>query len=253
MLPLEIFQSRTFTGANLLTLFLYGALSGTLFFMPLNLIQVQRYTPTQAGAALLPLILIIFLLSRWAGGLVHRYGAKKPLVLGPMIAAVGFALFLVPGVGGTYWKTFFPAVVVLGIGMAISVAPLTTTVMSAVAPERAGIASGVNNAVSRTAGLLAIAVLGIVMSESFNHALDASLPALHLPPSVQESVANQRSKLAGAEVSEGTPDVIATARNAINLAFVHAFRRVMLVGSALAAASSFTAWALIATRQRSAG
>ena len=252
MLPLELFRSRTFAGANLLTLFLYSALAGTLFFLPLNLIQVQRYAPTAAGAALVPLILIIFLLSRWAGGLVHRYGAKLPLIIGPIIAASGFALFTLPGVGGSYWHTFFPAVAVLGIGMAISVAPLTTTVMNSVAQARVGIASGINNAVSRTAGLLAIAVLGIVMLQSFNHALDARLPDLHLSPSIQKSVDDQRGKLAGADVSAFAPEV----REAIDRSFVHAFRRVMLVGAGLALASAITAWALIAShptaRHRSA-
>src|SRR5256886_12681001 len=114
MLPLVLFRSRTFTGANLLTFLLYGALGGTLFFLPLNLIQVQHYSATAAGAAFLPFILIMFLLSRWAGGLVERYGSKIPLVIGPLIAALGFGLFMLPGVNAGYWQTFFPAVVVLG-------------------------------------------------------------------------------------------------------------------------------------------
>jgi EmrB/QacA subfamily drug resistance transporter len=248
MLPLELFRSRTFTGANLLTLFLYGALGGTLFFFPMNLIQVQRYSPTQAGAALLPLILIIFLLSRWSGGLVHRYGAKIPLVIGPMIAAAGFALFVVPSLGGSYWRTFFPAVVVLGIGMAVSVAPLTTTVMNAVAQERAGVASGVNNAVSRIAGLLAIAVLGIVMLQSFNHALDARVADLNLPPAAQKSLETERAKLAGADVSRIAPEARTSLREAIDRSFVDAFRRVMLIGAALALASAIAAWVLIEAR-----
>src|SRR5207302_5777377 len=111
MLPLALFRSRTFTGANLLTFLLYGALGGTLFFLPLNLIQVQHYSATAAGAAFLPFILIMFLLSRWAGGLVERYGSKIPLVIGPLIAALGFGLFMLPGVNAGYWQTFFPAVV----------------------------------------------------------------------------------------------------------------------------------------------
>src|SRR5215471_4420551 len=157
MLPLALFRSRTFTGANLLTFLLYGALGGTLFFLPLNLIQVQHYSATAAGAAFLPFILIMFLLSRWAGGLVQRYGPKFPLVIVPLVAGVGFALFILPGVHAIYWQNFFLPVVVLGTGMAVSVAPLTTTVMNSVTQNRVGIASGVNNAVARGAGLVAIA------------------------------------------------------------------------------------------------
>jgi EmrB/QacA subfamily drug resistance transporter len=251
MLPLELFRSRTFKGANLLTLFLYGALGGTVFFLPLNLIQVQRYTPTQAGAAMLPFVLIMFLLSRWSGGLVHRYGARLPLVLGPMIAAGGFALFTLPGVGGSYWKNFSPAIVVLGIGMGVSVAPLTTTVMNSVAQTRVGVASGVNNAVARTAGLLAIAVLGIVMLETFDGALDARTTELNLPLNAKRSLDQQRSKLAAAEISDAEPRVREAMRNAIDWSFVEAFRRVMLVGAGLALASAITAFVLIRPRDAS--
>jgi EmrB/QacA subfamily drug resistance transporter len=248
MLPLDLFRSRTFTGANLLTLFLYGALGGTLFFFPLNLIQVQRYPPTQAGAALLPLILTIFLLSRWSGGLVHRYGARIPLVVGPMIAAGGFALFMVPGLGGSYWRTFFPAVLVLGIGMAISVAPLTTTVMNSIGQERAGIASGVNNAVSRVAGLLAIALFGIVMLQSFNRALDAKLSELNVSPAEQKSLVKERGKLAAADISRAPPEIRPAVEAAVAESFVHAFRRLMFIGACCAAASAITAWLLIEAR-----
>src|SRR5207244_1498961 len=152
MLPLTLFRSRTFAGTNLLTFLLYAALGGTLFFLPLNLIQVQHYSATAAGAALLPFILVMSLLSRWSGGLVRRYGPKLPLVIGPLLTAVGYAWFMLPSIGDNYWTNFFPPIAAVGLGMAITVAPLTTTVMSSVSQNRAGIASGVNNAVARTAG-----------------------------------------------------------------------------------------------------
>jgi EmrB/QacA subfamily drug resistance transporter len=254
MLPLALFRSQTFTGANLLTFLLYGALGGTLFFLPLNLIQVQHYSATAAGAAFLPFVLIIFLLSRWAGGLVERYGPKIPLVIGPLIAALGFVLFMLPDVNAGYWQNFFPAVVVLGAGMAVSVAPLTTTVMNSVTQNRVGIASGVNNAVARGAGLLAIAVLGIVMLHAFNHALDQRLSDRKLPPSAWQSLQAQRSKLAAVALPEKLDALTQqTIHRAIDESFVSAFRIVMAIGAALAIASAGTALALIAKTPRSDG
>jgi EmrB/QacA subfamily drug resistance transporter len=248
MLPLALFRSRTFTGANLLTFLLYGALGGTLFFLPLNLIQVQHYSATAAGAAFLPFVLIIFLLSRWAGGLVERYGPKIPLVIGPLIAALGFALFILPNVNASYWQNFFPAVVVLGIGMAVTVAPLTTTVMNSVSENRVGIASGVNNAVARGAGLLAIAVLGIIMLHTFNHALDQRSAGWNLPATALHSLQAQRSKLAAAslpkELDQATQQMIG---HAIAESFVHAFRLIMVIGATLAVASTIIALIFIGT------
>ena len=204
MLPPALFRSRDFSGANLLTFLLYAALAATFFFLPLNLIQVQHYLPTAAGAALLPLILIIFLFSRWSGSMVARYGAKIPLVIGPTVAALGFTLLARPGVGGTYWTTFFPGMVVLGLGMAITVSPLTTVVMSSVAAGRVGVASGVNNAVSRAAGLLAITVFGLVILHSFNSDLDRRLRDVQISEPARLALNNERVK-AGQRPTSGQP------------------------------------------------
>ncbi len=198
MLPLQLFRIRNFSGANLLTLLLYAALGGGLYFFPLNLIQVQDYTATAAGAALLPFILIMFVLSRWAGSLVDRFGSKWPLVVGPVTAAAGFALFALPGIEADYWLAFFPAVLVLGIGMTVTVAPLTTTVMNSVGPDVAGIASGVNNAVSRTAALLAIAIFGMVMAWAFETVLHERLREAGVSQEISAFLDGQRGRLAGA-------------------------------------------------------
>jgi EmrB/QacA subfamily drug resistance transporter len=244
MVPLNLFRSRTFSGANLLTLFLYAALGGTLFFLPFNLISVQGYPPSGAGAAMLPTILILFLLSRWSGGLINRYGAKLPLIIGPCIAAVGFALFALPDIGGSYWTTFFPASVVLGIGMAISVAPLTTAVMGAVDAHRSGTASGINNAVSRTAGLLAIAVLGIIVLVVFNGSLDSHLATLNLPGQVLQAINAQRFKLVSIQIPVGGTTGLLV-KQAINESFVAGFRAASLTGAGLALASALSSWLLI--------
>ena len=242
MFPLTLFESSSFSGANLLTLSLYAALGIFFFLFPLNLIQVQGYSPTAAGAAVLPLILLLFLLSRWSGGLVAHYGPSGPLIIGPLIVALGFVLFAVPSVGDSYWKTFFPAVIVLGFGMAITVAPLTTVVMNSVNQDRVGTASGINNAVARVAGVLAIAALGIVMVKAFGFRLNRSMTTLSLPPAILEELQASEIKLAGLPVPAGLdPTTNAAIKGSIGEAFVFGFRIVMLICGGLSLASAAVA------------
>ena len=235
MVSFRMFRSRTFLGANLLTFFLYAALSGLLLFFPMNLIQVQHYSATAAGAALLPLILLMFFLSRWSGGLIARFGAKLPLTIGPLIAAAGFALSARPGIGGSYWTTFFPAIFVLGIGMAVSVAPLTTAVMNSMPVDEAGTASGINNAVSRLASLIAVAAFGLVLVAGFNHDLERHLDRLALPASERRAVEDRRSQLAAMESSDER------VQTAIGESFVFGYRRIALLATALAIAAALSA------------
>ncbi len=246
MLPLTLFESRSFSGANLLTLCLYAAIGIFFFVFPLNLVQVQGYSTTATGAAVLPLILLMFLLSRWSGGLVARYGRRRPLIIGPLITALGFVLFTVPSVGESYWKTFFPAMVVLGLGMAVTVAPLTTVVMNSVNQDRAGMASGINNTVARLAGVLAIAVLGIVMVKAFGSRLNQSLAHLALPAGILEKLQANTSRLAGLQSPSGLDTrTEASIRESIRVAFVFGFRIEMLICAGLALASAAVTWVMI--------
>ena len=204
---------------------------------------MQGFSATAAGAALLPFVILMFSLSRWSGGLVSRYGARLPLTIGPLIAAAGFVLFARPGTGRSYWTGLLPAVLVLGLGMAITVAPLTTTVMGAVGQEYSGTASGINNAVSRTAGLLAIALMGILVAGTFRSTLGDHLTALHVSPAVRQAVVAQQDRLAGAQVPRtGTT---ATQRAAIGRAiddsFIAGYRQAMLLAAALAVLSAVCA------------
>jgi MFS family permease len=246
MLPLGLFRERNFAGANLLTFFLYAALGGSLFFLPLNLIQVQGYGATAAGAVFMPFIVIMFVLSRWAGRLVDVFGSKLPLVVGPVVASVGFALFAWPTINPNYWVTFFPAICVLGLGMSVTIAPLTTTVMNSVGTDLAGTASGINNAMSRVAGLLAIAVFGVVLTHRFDSALLVALTDARVTPATMVSILAERQKLAGivipAQVSYQDTLLL---RRAIGLSFVSGFRWVMTLSATLALLSGISAWFMI--------
>jgi EmrB/QacA subfamily drug resistance transporter len=246
MLPLGLFKSRPFTGANLITLFLYAAIGIFFFLFPMDLIQMHGYSTTATGAAVLPIILLMFFLSGWSGGLVSRYGARIPLIVGPLIGSAGFLLFALLPVRGSYWKAFFPASLLFGLGMAVTVAPLTTIVMSSVDRDRVGTASGINNAVARVAGVLAIAVLGIVMVKAFGSHLDQSLAKLSLPPDIVQNIRSKQIELAGLELPQGLDaDAVETLRNAIANAFLLSFRLVMFLCAALSTASAIIAWRLI--------
>ena len=242
MMPLLLFRSATFSGANVMTLLLYFALSGAMFILPFNLIQLQGYSATIAGATFLPFTLIMGGLSRWSGALVDRVGARWPLIIGPLITAAGIAMMAIPGEGARYWLTFFPAMVVLGLGMAVSVAPLTTTVMGAVDERHAGTASGINNAVSRISGLLAVAVLGIVAVQVFGSALDGRMGGIGLAADMREAVQQQAGRLLELRM----PDALAAEQRGalaavVKASFVESYRAVMLMCAGAAALGALCA------------
>jgi predicted MFS family arabinose efflux permease len=188
----------------------------------------------------------MFLLSRWSGGLVAQYGARLPLIVGPVIAAFGFFLFSVPSVGGSYWHTFFPAVVVLGLGMAVSVAPLTTVVMESVDQNRVGTASGINNAVARVAGLLAVAVFGVVMVTTFSHQLNRRLAELRIPAQTRAELQSNETRLGALKPPAGIDATTASAiESSIVASFVFSFRVVIWICTALALSSAAVAWRMI--------
>jgi MFS family permease len=249
IIPFSLFRSRSFTGANVLTLLLYAALVAATFLLPFNLIQVQGYTPAAAGAALLPFVATMSLMSRWTGALADRIGPRPLLIVGPLLAAAGLALLARPGIGGSYWTTFFPGVLVLGIGMAITVAPLTTTVMTSIDDERhAGAASGVNNAVARVAGLLAVAILGAAAVSVFSRDLDARLTRAQVPPPVRGAMAAKAEQLGDARAPKGSPHA-KVIDQAVKESFVRAFRVDVLASAVLAALSA--GGALLVTRRTS--
>ena len=238
VVPFLLFRSRAFSAANALTLLLYAALSLATFLLPFNLIQVQGYSPAEAGAAFLPFVGTMSLLSRWSGALADRIGPRLLLVVGPLTAAAGLALMARPSIGGSYWTTFFPAVVVLGIGMALTVAPLTTTVMTSIRDEQyAGAASGINNAVARAAGLLAIAILGAAAVAVFTKDLEVRLK--DVPPSVRQATLAQAEHLAEAKPPRGAYERVV--HDAVQHSFVRAFRVTSLAAACLAALSAVCA------------
>ncbi len=252
MLPLQLFKSSTFSGANLLTLFLYGSLSVGTFFLALNLVQAQGYSKTVAGFSLLPFSLLLTVMSRWAGGLVDRRGPRLPLIIGPAIAGTGFFWMSFSGLTNgppAYWLAFMPGIALLGVGMGFTVAPLSTSVMGSVATHFSGTASGINNAVSRTAGVLAIAIVGTIALLVFANRLETRTASLNLQPQIRISLQNEAKNLAGASVpADINPGEAASVETSIKLAFVDTFRLVMWICSVLAWISALMSALLIKPR-----
>ncbi len=252
MMPLKVFKSSTFSGANLLTLFLYAGLYGFSFFFSLNLVQVQGYNPSLAGFSFLPFSILLASLSRLAGSWADLHGPRWLLIIGPFLAGVGFLLMGFTGLTNgpqDYWRTFFPGVVALGLGMGITVAPLTTAVMNAVDTHLAGTASGINNAVARTAGVLAIAVLGSVALTVFSNALQSRSAEINLSEPARQELMAQAQNLGATHVPTQVQAENKTAvQQSIDLAFADTFQVIMFICTGLAWLSALMATLLIARK-----
>jgi EmrB/QacA subfamily drug resistance transporter len=227
MMPLSLYRSRNFSGTNALTLLLYFALGGALYFLPFGLIRLGGYSATQAGAALLPFALIMGFGASFAGALADRFGPRLSLTAGPIIAASGLAMLAFADFKASYWISVFPAICIMALGMTTTVPPLTSTVMASVGDAHAGIASGVNSAVARVAGLLAVAALGAVLFASFSNNLAGAAPA-HANEALNAVLAGQADVAAGATA-----------------AFDRALRFVMLVTASSAALGGVVGWLTI--------
>jgi EmrB/QacA subfamily drug resistance transporter len=252
MLPLSLFQSRTFSAVNLLTLLLYAALGGVLFFLPFALIQVHGYSAALAGTAFLPFTIMMAALSRWAGGLLDRFGARLPLMIGPAIAALGIGLMGLTVANGSYWQ-FLVAITILGFGMVVTVAPLTATVIDAVPAHEAGVASGINNAVASVANLLAIAVLGAVALSMLDHELTRNLQIPALSEPVKHAIQTARGQLV---IEPALADIQgadkANAELILRASLASSVRSVMLIAAAIALGGA-AAGALIPRRPGGTG
>jgi len=242
MVPFKIFKNPLITGANIATLFLYFALNGVIFFLVLNFQQIQGYSPIAAGLGLLPPIVLITFLSGPAGSLADKIGPRFQMITGPFIVAIGMSLLIFSGINGNYFTRFFPGLVLFGIGMALVIAPLTKSALS-VEQKFSGVASGINNAISRIAALMAIAVLGAVVISLFTNNLNETISASALNNQEKTQILSQSDKLGGIEIPTNFNDNDrTTAQNAVNESFVFGFRWAMGISAFLALLSSVIAF-----------
>jgi len=237
LVPPAIFKSRPFVALNAATFLLYGALGGFFFFFPFLLVQVYGYSVTAASFAFLPFILIIAFLSRTAGALSVRYGARAMIVAGTTFAALGFAALGLLQHNPNYWSAFFPGALLMGFGMSITVTPLTNGVIETATPEHVGMASGFNNAVSRVAGMLAIAALGSILVATFNSRLDARLTRANIAGDQRKKIDSQRDRLAAAQVND------ANAKRLVLDSYADGFTAVSIVSALMAFGATIVVFA----------
>jgi predicted MFS family arabinose efflux permease len=248
LLPLSLFRSRSLSVGVILTLLVHSAFHGLLLFLPLHLIQAQGYGASVAGLTQLPVMLLLVALSRWAGGLVDRNGPRLPLTWGPGLAALGFLLLSRPGLTAgpsEFWTAWLPPLLVVGTGMALTLSPLSTTVISSVPTGRSGLASGINSTASRLAGVLAVAILGAVALSTFGHALELRARNLDLSDSAREALTAQATKLGAARAPEGAVQ----AQQAIREALTDTFRHVCRLAALLCGAGALLAAVALPSRQ----
>ena len=249
MMPLSLFSNLTFSGANLLTFFLYAALGASMLFMSLNMVQVQGYSQLEAGLTFLPFTLLMIGITRFAGSLSDKYGPRLLLIAGPAVTACGFLMlsFIKQTSGAQqFFTTFFPGIMVMGLGMSFTVSPLTTAVMGAVSYHFAGTASGVNNAVSRIAGVFTNAIFGALAVLFFSGALQHSIKPLKLNNKVQQEVLAQAVNFGDAHIP---PDAgvqhIKQLKIIYKDAFIAAYSIVLKISAALAFAGALMAFIFI--------
>jgi len=251
MVPPSLFRSMNFDGANLVTLLFYMSLTGSLYFVPFLMMQVHGYSAFATGSVFLPFVAMALVLGRLSGYILANFGVKLPLVAASLAAALGYALFAVPGAEhGSYWTSFFPAMVVQGFGMALAITPLTTVALGSVEAQHSGLASGVNNAAARVAAPLAVAVLGVFIYGAFSSNLDARLDGMNLTGEVRSEMEAAKDDLAAAQAPEGVnAKTAAQIEHAIDESFVAGFRTVMAVCVGFALASALTAALLVDDRR----
>ncbi len=253
MVPLDMFANKTFSGVNLLSFFLYAGMGATMLFLSLNIIQVQGYSQFQAGLTFLPFSFIMVLAARKMGELTSTYGARRFLIIGPTITGLGMVWFsFIETTGGpsTYWSTYFPPFLVFAIGIAITVVPLTTAVMACVDDSKSGIASGINNSVTRISGTFMNAVLGAIVILVFGNYVLEGMESLSVSGAIKDQVMQEASKLGEAVASS---EFSAQMQDSINTiydnSFISVYKMVCWISAFLAFLSAGIAFFMVESKK----